>query len=870
MYHVLTIRRRVTFIASAVALGIAFMGWQGSQVRAVPSINPKQPSEVKTVHGKPLQEVTVGDQKTRALAGEVIVKVPDSSKVKFADKLRPTAIPGTYRLILPENQSVEQAAEEARRQGATMAAPNIVVTTLATPNDPYYGPNQWNMSKVSAPAAWDRTTGGGTVIASVDTGVNRYHQDLSGKMWTNAREVAGNGLDDDRNGYVDDSYGMDFVADRTVGGLPASDADGAQDDNGHGSMTASVLAASTNNGIGIAGMDWRSRIMPLKVMDSGGGGSLFDVAQAIRYAADNGSRVVNLSLGVAGISADQTTDEAIAYAAAKGVVVVAAAGNSGGNVFYPARHPSVVAVGATDSNDVQASYSAAGPELTLVAPGSGVPCVYGIVGNDKYAVGTGTSLAAPHVAGTAALLLTQRPTLTAKDIKVALTQSADKVGGMNGQSRTDTYGAGRLNAAAALGTSIAAAPVLRSQWVGQSPGPVLNVGERTTVYVDYLNTGTQSWSAGGANPMNLGTSRPTDRGSAFYTSGSWLAPNRPASIAGRVEQDGRVSPATTVNPGEKARFSFVLTAPQTFQTTTFREYVQPVVEGVRWMEDYGVFWDVTVKAKVYVYKWAGQSGGGKLDPGQKATLTLDLQNTGGTTWSRNGATPFRLGTSRPIDRRSAFYTSGSWLAPNRVQLTGIVANGQVVNQDTVAPGETGRFSFDVTAPSTPGTYNEYFTPVIDGLAWLPDIGIYYPITVAAPPPAYDYAYVGQTGYPTVARGAQATVSLTLKNTGSKSWSEGGSSPFRLGTSRPNDRNSAFYDQASWLAQNRLKLTRNTSDAAKNGDTVTIAPGEVGEFTFVFKAPPTMPSGTYREYVTPLVEGTSWLRDIGIFWFVTVT
>lgn len=869
MYHVLSVRRRTKFIAVATAIALCLAWWQGDRAQALPSVAPESPDEIREVHGKPLQEITVGGRKMRAISGEVIVKVPESTKAKFGGRLKPSAIPGTYRLSVPENRPVQEAADEARRNGATTASPNLVVTTLAMPNDSLYASRQWNMGKVSAPAAWDRTTGGGAVIASVDTGVNRYHQDLSGKMWTNAAEIAGNSIDDDRNGFVDDSYGMDFVADRTVAGMPASDADGAMDDHGHGSMTASVLGAATNNGVGIAGMDWRSRIMPLKVMGSNGGGSLFDVAQAIRYAADNGSRVVNLSLGVADLSSDPTTDEAIEYASSKGVVVVGASGNNGGKVYYPARHPSVVSVGATDSNDLRASYSAGGAELSLVAPGTNIPCVYGIVGNDQYAVGTGTSLAAPHVAGAAALLMTQRPTITPKDIKSALIESADKVAGMGGQSRTDAYGAGRLNVARALGTSAASAPVLRSQWAGQAAVPPLNPGEQATLYVDYLNTGTQSWSSGGVNPMNLGTSRPLDRQSAFYTAASWLAPNRPAALTGKVELDGRLTPASTINPGEKARFSFRITAPQVFQTTTFREYVQPVVEGVRWMEDYGVFWDITVKGQGYGYRWAGQSGGGKLEPGQKSTLTLDLTNTGSATWNRDGTNPFRIGTSRPNDRASRFYTAGSWLAPHRIQLSGIVTDGQVVNRSSVAPGETARFSFEVTAPSVPGTYNEYFTPVVDGMSWLPDIGIYYPITVTAPTPAFDYAYVGQTGYPTIPQGGQATVSLRLKNTGSKAWTSDGSNPLRLGTSRPNDRPSAFYDQASWLAPHRIQLTKNVTNAGNTGS-VTVAPGETGEFTFTFKASSTMATGVYREYVVPLVEGISWLPDLGIFWYVTVS
>jgi thermitase len=248
--------------------------------------------------------------------------------------------------------------------------PNYQVWALETyPDDPTF-PDQWWLSRVKAPAAWDYATGSSSItIAIVDSGVDYSHPELDGK-------VIG---------------GWDFVN---------GDAD-ASDDNGHGTSVAGIAAAETNNTIGIAGVSWGARILPVKVLDWAGLGSYEDLAAGIIYATDAGAAVINLSLG--GSAPSELLKQAIDYATSAGVMVIAASGNSGtAGVLYPARYSSVIAVSATDSGNQVASFSNYGPEVDIAAPGENI---FSTNIDQGYATRTGTSMAAPMVSGAAAILL---------------------------------------------------------------------------------------------------------------------------------------------------------------------------------------------------------------------------------------------------------------------------------------------------------------------------------------------------------------------------------------------------------------------------------------------------------------------------------
>jgi thermitase len=300
------------------------------------------------------------------------------------------------------------------------AEPNLIGEVLETiPNDPYFNDgSQWGPQKVEAPAAWDITTGDSLVIVAViDTGVYRGHEDLQNKMWVNAAETPDDDIDNDNNGYIDDYYGWDFVNcdlyDEDDNCLQPRDPDNDPSDDhgatGHGTKIAGIIGAKTNNNQGIAGLSWQSPILAARVC--GLDGCAFDVgAEGIIYAADNGAKVINMSWG--GSQSSNTLKDAIDYAWNNGVVLVAASGNyppmpAVDIVAYPAAFSNVVAVGATREdhllfgNDVRASWSCYGPELDIIAPGESI---YTTDSTGSYFYGNGTSYASPHGVGAAALL----------------------------------------------------------------------------------------------------------------------------------------------------------------------------------------------------------------------------------------------------------------------------------------------------------------------------------------------------------------------------------------------------------------------------------------------------------------------------------
>ncbi|MEY3736156.1 MAG: hypothetical protein RLZZ624_1215, partial [Cyanobacteriota bacterium] len=252
----------------------------------------------------------------------------------------------------------------------------------------------WGLDRLGAPEAWSAGyTGSGITVAVVDTGVDYTHSDLDGNIWINSGEIAGNGIDDDGNGYIDDVRGWNFDA----------NTNNVMDDNSHGTHVAGTIAGE-NNGVGITGVAYNARIMAVKVLSASGSGTLTAVANGIRYAADNGAKVINLSLGGGG-SADLLA--AVSYATSRGAVVVMAAGNeAAASPSYPAAYAQSygLAVGAIDSAGNLASFSnrAGSTQLDYITA-AGVS-VYSSVPGGGYASYSGTSMATPHIAGAMALL----------------------------------------------------------------------------------------------------------------------------------------------------------------------------------------------------------------------------------------------------------------------------------------------------------------------------------------------------------------------------------------------------------------------------------------------------------------------------------
>lgn len=318
---------------------------------------------------------------------------------------------GVQVVEVPRGQALARARAYASHPLVAYAEPDYVAGVVGEPDDPHLW-YQWGLHKVEAPAAWETTTGSaGVSIAILDTGVDSNHPDLAAKV---------------------------------VSHVNFTDSSTANDIHGHGTHVAGIAAASTNNSIGVAGLGYDSSIMNVKVLSDDGFGYYSWIADGIVWAADNGAQVINMSLS--GDSASSTLEQAINYAWSQGVVVVAAAGNQGGSTpRYPAYYANCIAVAATDSDDARASWSNYGSWIDVAAPGVSI---YSTVKGTGYANKSGTSMAAPHVAGLAALLFTVVSDDNGNgrlndEVGARIKATCDDIG-------VSGIGAGRINAARAV------------------------------------------------------------------------------------------------------------------------------------------------------------------------------------------------------------------------------------------------------------------------------------------------------------------------------------------------------------------------------------------------------------------------------------
>lgn len=364
--------------------------------------------------------VSVADAKMSAtpeaphVPGTVLVKFrADATSVKQEEFLKAYGLEvagkvygdDVYILKTKEQKIAALAETLSKHPVIEYAEPDYIATIDWTPNDQYWS-QQWGPQKVSAPQAWDVTRGSSSVmIAVVDTGVDLDHPDLRNKVRT------------------DIDY--DFVNNDST----------AQDDNGHGTHVAGIAAASTNNTTGVAGMCPNCSILPVKVLNAAGSGSYSAIASGIRYAADKGAKVINLSLG--GSAGSSTLESAVNYANSKGSLLICAAGNSNTSApSYPAYYSPCVAVAATDQSDRKASFSNYGSWVDTSAPGVSIYATYY---NDRYASLSGTSMAAPHAAGLAGLLFSQGRSQSAVRTRLTSSSYTDPVGSSNIPRRINAY-----------------------------------------------------------------------------------------------------------------------------------------------------------------------------------------------------------------------------------------------------------------------------------------------------------------------------------------------------------------------------------------------------------------------------------------------
>ena len=342
--------------------------------------------------------------------------------------------------------------------------PDFVIAPAAIPNDPSFG-SLWGLNNsgqsggvidadIDAPEAWDTTTGSrSVVIAVIDTGVDYTHRDLAANAWRNPGEIAGDGLDNDGNGFADDVFGWDF-ANRDANPM---------DDNGHGTHVAGTIGAVGDNGTGVVGVNWQVSIMALKFLSGTGSGSTSGAIGAINYATrmrrDFGVNVVatNNSWGGGGFSA--SLRDAIEAGGRAGILFVAAAGNDGtdndGTPHYPSNYgdDAVISVAATDRSNRLASFSNFGAtSVDVAAPGASITST--LPGN-RYGSYSGTSMATPHVAGIVGLMAAANPAATAAEIRTAILSTTTSVAALAGRMTTG----GLVNAAAAVAAILPVTPV---------------------------------------------------------------------------------------------------------------------------------------------------------------------------------------------------------------------------------------------------------------------------------------------------------------------------------------------------------------------------------------------------------------------------
>lgn len=373
---------------------------------------------------------------------------------------------------VPEGESAAEAIAEIRAMpGVRAVQPNYRYHALAIPNDPQF-PKQWGLANAANPGidihaaeGWDiAASAGELIVAVIDSGADLDHPDLMDNFWVNPGEIPDNGVDDDGNGWVDDVHGANFL---DSSGNP-------EDDHGHGTHCCGIVGARGNNGVGVCGVCWRVRLMPLKFLDNKGVGTTADAIDAIDYAVAHGASVINASWGSEPDEDDELLREAIGRAGAAGVLFVCAAGNDGVDIdedfFSPASFEGdniVTVVNMSKTGKLSQSSNYGATRTHLAAPGTSILSTYHR--GTGYLTLSGTSMASPHVAGAAALVRALHPELSPADVKTLLLDTVTRSERLAGRCSSGGY----LDLHAALGVALGT-----NAWLtAGSEGGTLAVGE---------------------------------------------------------------------------------------------------------------------------------------------------------------------------------------------------------------------------------------------------------------------------------------------------------------------------------------------------------------------------------------------------------
>lgn len=402
---------------------------------------------------------------------------------------------GWQRLKLPTDLSVDSAIRQYQKlDGVIAVQPNFYYYLQLTPNDPDFGlAGMYGLTRIGAPAAWDLSTGSANVVvANIDTGIRYTHDDLAANMWTNAGEINGNGVDDDNNGFIDDYYGWDFRF---------NDSD-PLDQHGHGTHTSGTIGAVGNNMLGVVGVNWNVRLMAIKIYSAAATDStsamLVAAYQYVLMMKNRGVniRVTNNSYGDCpeACGYDQATKDGLDALGNAGVLNVFAAGNSGSNndvtPHFPSSYtsPTILSVGGSTSTDTRI-YNYGAISVDLAAPASGIRSTTA-TSNSSYGNSSGTSMAAPHVSGAAALLSAFNPALSVASLKATLMNTVDALPAFSGFNKTG----GRLNVGRALQTQTVCAFNLSSAAIAvRHKGGYYSVDVTAPPNCDYAVKSNSSW-----------------------------------------------------------------------------------------------------------------------------------------------------------------------------------------------------------------------------------------------------------------------------------------------------------------------------------------------------------------------------------------
>jgi subtilisin family serine protease len=426
--------------------------------------------------------VAVGDD-----SGRYIVRFKKESPSAVARKSFTTGTSlaaSKVEKVLPLDNSVVVTLNSSQR-AALALHPEVEsievdakITAYFVPNDPAYG-EQYSLSGtygIRAPLAWDVTRGStNRIVAVIDSGVDFTHEDLQESLWSNPGEIAGNGLDDDGNGYVDDIRGYDFGSD-------AGDSD-PTDENGHGTHVAGIIAATGNNGLGVIGIAWNTAVIPVKCLDSQGNGYLSYLVNALDYVAtlkDQGYPIVVVNMSLGTNESSDALKRAVERVASRGILLVAAAGNNFGQnndevPSYPANteSSSVISVAATTASGTLAGFSNYGPKtVDIAAPGANIlSTVPPLLKGASYEFIDGTSMSAPIVSGVAALVAAANPDATAELIRDVILSTVTPLRSLKGKvvsgGLVDAYSAASVGVASIKRHRISGRVSRRARGVGR-------------------------------------------------------------------------------------------------------------------------------------------------------------------------------------------------------------------------------------------------------------------------------------------------------------------------------------------------------------------------------------------------------------------